>query len=514
MEIKFNHILYILLILIFIGIILLNGRIDDEMKNLDPDLKTAISICEKIRDKYDRDTCYSNLKDATNNSFSVLCKKMSKPSRRDSCYDLYYTHMAVVNNDSLICRKIKDQRYMDWCYHDVAILNNDFSLCDEIENKYHCYMDIIEVSKDPTLCYSITDEEYKDHCHYHSASILNDSSLCDVIVDEYVKNMCYYRVATNTNDITLCEKITNKTNREEETDKKIGYAPANWRDACYFFFAYTDNDSLLCNKTIRELTRFSCIALTNNDSSYCEDIKNQTDRDWCYYAYGFNKNDSNACDSISNTSRTYARKWCYSHLANSNPVLCEKMRDRDAVYICYSNVAENNDDSICSKIINESYRDYCYRVRINRGYSNDSSICSRIVDQEARAFCYDKIARRTKDPELCEKARLVYDQCYKENLTWCKHYGNWPDWCYLDIAIDENEPSLCDKIEGSDNGIYCRAITKADYLLCANINGEDLEILCYRKVAEIKKDESICEKITDSWERDHCYNGVALSFVN
>lgn len=65
----------------------------------------------------------------------------------------------------------------------------------------------------------------------------------------------------------------------------------------------------------------------------------------------------------------------------------------------------------------------------------------------------------------------------------CPLTSGWRYECYLDLAIEKKDLSLCDKSLSQN--------------------------YCYREVAKLKKESILCEKISDSFNRDSCYLGVA-----
>jgi len=89
------------------------------------------------------------------------------------------------------------------------------------------------------------------------------------------------------------------------------------------------------------------------------------------------------------------------------------------------------------------------------------------------------------------------------------------DRCYRDVAIVTQDLSLCGKVQSSDWKDGCFRII-AEYLkdvtICSNVNHSHVLEVCYQKVAESKKDDSICNMIVnDDTTRKICLLNVAQS---
>ena len=95
---------------------------------------------------------------------------------------------------------------------------------------------------------------------------------------------------------------------------------------------------------------------------------------------------------------------------------------------------------------------------------------------------YDQKALATSNSDLCANVRNVI----KRND------------CYKTIAIKNNDSSLCDKMEGSNE---VKGLEYLDYY----------KNECYSTIGYNKKDSSYCDKLSSSAAKDDCYNTARIS---
>ncbi len=86
------------------------------------------------------------------------------------------------------------------------------------------------------------------------------------------------------------------------------------------------------------------------------------------------------------------------------------------------------------------------------------------MNQYCNQLCDAGQGMKNSDPELCAKGE-----------------GAYKDTCYLNVARDTVDSSLCEKIEN-----------------------ERFRSGCYRDIVAKNKDKSLCEKITVSYIKDSC----------
>lgn len=93
------------------------------------------------------------------------------------------------------CEKIKDPFSRDFCYTDKAVEQKNIKICDSINDfseKEACYSDIARETKDPSICENkITKASEQDWCYGSVGIAMNDRTYCDKINDDGLKDICY-----------------------------------------------------------------------------------------------------------------------------------------------------------------------------------------------------------------------------------------------------------------------------------------------------------------------------------
>lgn len=167
-------------------------------------------------------------------------------------------------------------------------------------------------------------------------------------------------------------------------------------------------------------------------------------------------------------------------------------------------------------------------------------IANGMVDSEKIAL----IAAEKKDPSICGKIRTgpfflegidvttedIIFGCYLEtakllnNEEICDYipesnYSGYRSFCIRNIALEKEEPLLCEKIQDQLDKGSCYSYfteTGTDYSVCERIDdsnrgtklsGKDL---CYVKSVIYSKDITICdEKVKTEYYKDSCYTIIA-----
>lgn len=81
----------------------------------------------------------------------------------------------------------------------------------------------------------------------------------------------------------------------------------------------------------------------------------------------------------------------------------------------------------CGKMTNESIQAECYHEIFDK--NSDTSLCEQVERSHLKYDCYKSIAINTNQPELCDN---VFGRIY----------------CYSEVAVELNNRSICDSIEG------------------------------------------------------------------
>jgi len=111
--------------------------------------------------------------------------------------------------------------------------------------------------------------------------------------------------------------------------------------------------------------------------------------------------------------------------------------------------------------------------------TKNASLCTKIYKEPYRSHCY---AYNLKKPEYCSKVPES-------------------DWCYMDLAMNWGRSDLCEQINEADRRNACLAVATQDVEMCKQVS-ESNRFSCIVQLAEMFKDTSLCETLTD---KDRCY---------
>ncbi len=201
---------------------------------------------------------------------------------------------------------------------------------------------------------------------------------------------------------------------------------------------------------------------------------------------------------------------CYISLANEtgNINYCENMTYSgghfESMYMekCYIIIASKTGNiSICDKIKPyftgtqygtwriEDRSGECYNVvALNR---MDFSICED-MPVEYKPGCYVQF-NHSFDHVLCDAAKAEVEASNSS-------YFKYSDECYLYLAIEDENISLCVKIEGYE--------TSGSY---GGANVDDKRVVCFEHFMNISQDPSICEVMPEKF-RVNCYEHFNVHF--
>jgi hypothetical protein len=175
-----------------------------------------------------------------------------------------------------------------------------------------------------------------------------------------------------------------------------------------------------------------------------------------------------------------SKQSCYEKFIK-NPKDCKKIEEEDIYYkdVCYFHKAESIEDCSMITVAHDYWRDPCYADNAKK--LND---CELIKDDSYLKPCYVSVAVNLQDISICEKIeRYDYSDIYK-GIDVKPHER---EYCYWKVAEAKGDSSICEKIEP---------------LLYRNV--------CYFNFAYSLKDSSMCEKVknTDDYvnEKKICYH--------
>ncbi len=162
----------------------------------------------------------------------------------------------------------------------------------------------------------------------------------------------------------------------------------------------------------------------------------------------------------------------------------ELRRERDSYKTSLESLTEFSE---CEVMGNQSLKDNCFLALILRKKSLPEFIqlatCGIIQNRDVRDKCLMYVAIRLNKPEICDeisnKSFFYIITCRGIEI---KHY--YRDECYLDLALEERDASLCEKINNSYRNE------------------------CYTRIAMLTEDSGVCEEITNKEDRENCIEAI------
>ena len=268
----------------------------------------------------------------------------------------------------------------------------------------------------------------------------------------------------------------------------------------------------------------------------CEKIHHGYYKDQCYFTVAVGLQDSQYCEKIQGKEgpgevvhHPIIKSVCNKRVIESkaNTELCEQDE------FCLKQVARANlDERVCERILEESQKSRCsdsvFRAKAQKEL--DESYCKKITNQEEENACYSKLAELQNDGAFCD---MISDEgkrryCHRTYIVpeTVEECGYDARRCKEKVAVMKIDPEICIDI-GGDQGDICLgkvAEAKKDETICARIEFKELSLAgqpnrineCYSDVAKAKNDPTICEKVTspDFYLQNrinNCYARSALS---
>lgn len=322
----------------------------------------------------------------------------------------------------------------------------------------------------------------------------------------------------NIEGIERCEEISFENRR---------YYPTAERYDCYRELALKTLNIAVCDYFDNDIRRDICkikIAAKKADSEICGQIMTKENKLRCQMAIKASQDGADVCEQIRDWKNLLERSYCFFFLAEARlePNLCENIEISEPGFFnqsdCYRDIAfVKRDFSICDKIKNSDckiriilqiqdpslceglddfYKEDCYTELAK--LSKNPLLCGRISKKFGEQDeCYDKVAKVAKDESICDfiapSSELATKVCYpdenKPSLPpTCYYFPTIKDFCYRDVAAIKKDISVCDQVP-------------------ENVNKD----LCYEAVLETIKDISICTKMKDPYKKDFCYITIAVN---
>lgn len=238
---------------------------------------------------------------------------------------------AIENKDVSLCYKYADDNQRIVCFNTVAYNSGEYSDCDQPDfSSAGCHHRLWIKNKEPSEhCGTITDTELHDYCYLLLSARYNDSSLCGSIKSAEAQLICTANSVKWEQDPLICDQITTESIKEN----------------CYLKYAKTSFDESYCQKgtnTYRRDVCYKAIARASGNPKACEKV--ETGREFCIQ-------DANKREQA---DRHYTPKECdqlgeeemfncqvYVARNESNPLLCDTLKDKEDGDNCYVIVAGN-----------------------------------------------------------------------------------------------------------------------------------------------------------------------------
>lgn len=251
--------------------------------------------------------------------------------------------------------------------------------------------------------------------------------------------------------------------------------------------AYKTGNAALCEKITIEKDKKSCLdsifekeAWKNGMIATCDKISDQTRKDRCkdaiYYREATVSGNNEVCQKISTWSSM--QQQCTS----------------DATFVKIRSMATwALDIKFCDSLNDEEYKNYCvkevnarnsYNAFVNAQSTGNTDACEWISDQSLKNSCFGQFAMK----EAIKNNSI--DACSK--------------------IEDNNTQSVCQReVEKNiDRSNYRKAIGSGDVANCQSLKNVQLQSDCqnniYMSEAIKNKDQSLCAKITQVWQRAQC----------
>jgi len=187
----------------------------ENIKNL-----SAEKICNKIEDKDMAKWCLARMKGDINlcnnldnyKSFCISDIMVNNAVRNKSAENCgnngnCYTGVAVITQNSDLCKNIKNEYSFNDCLIGVAVFNKNINFCENIDSDYYKNLCKAVLGGDSSNCSQFKDNEMNLlSCKNAIAVLKNDPSLCGDPI-EMLTDYCYESIAIRTGDSSVCENL-------------------------------------------------------------------------------------------------------------------------------------------------------------------------------------------------------------------------------------------------------------------------------------------------------------------
>lgn len=158
--------------------------------------------------------------------------------------------------------------------------------------------------------------------------------------------------------------------------------------------------------------------------------------------------------------------------------------------------------------------------------------CQKLQNLTKQGSCYYELAKATKDITLCDKATdknvcILGVAVAKQDASLCAqaHFTSqnptadedqFVKWtgCYQPIAVAKKDQSVCDGLtnQGLKQTCYSAvAVAQGNSTSCNNLTDDSAKDECYSGIAKSNSDDSYCAKIKSAYTEDACYQIVGIA---
>lgn len=161
-----------------------------------------------------------------------------------------------------------------------------------------------------------------------------------------------------------------------------------------------------------------------------------------------------------------------------------------------------NKEQLCEELANLD-KEKCRREvwKANAIVSQELDYCRELLTKADKIDCVEQIALNTADKTFCLKLLEVIEDIDKTEIN----------SCLINLAVQEKDLSVCDEIEGSmkETCKFNAAIAVSDPDLCVVFNLPTIRNDCISRIAKNNNDVSLCERITNSLQKNKCINDLS-----
>ncbi|MDO8339396.1 MAG: hypothetical protein Q7T16_01950 [Candidatus Burarchaeum sp.] len=355
----------------------------------------------------------------------------------------------------------------------------------------------------------------RDDCFATEAAQQGKADWCYLIVSNSTKESCIYGFALKTPE--LCADLGGDL----------------WDD-CYLNAAFTTDDKDFCALVFDAAKNAQCVEQFKGP---CEDVSTVgynrtlceanfsrnvskcldggTLESACAFEYAMIMDDGSACGAIGEESLRYA---CLTIFSN-NSTYCESASTAEGKDLCRITVArETGDVSVCQGVVLGASGQFGYSVQGTISYIvqcyaavgitlKNYTVCAQLASGIDRDSCYDTVARGALLPDACGQIYFLVSDGGTPIIT-TKH-----DVCYRDVAKMLSDPSVCNPIADTgtrDRFCYSPIITGRDAELkeaynftlagCLAVYSPDMKWECVSELARREQNSTMCGLIPDKAE--------------